>query len=470
MIKAKIGILFITSGWFREVGLQTSASPLTDEVQKIADEIIGNLSAFCEPVFDGVIYSIKDAESAAERIRQADVDGLIISPLMWCEDQILRAALKKLSKFPILICTFFPSKSLPNQVTFNEMLKGSGSVGALQMSGLLKREEYNYKSVAGYYLDEKIYKEIQINCLSFAIKRSLKNTKCGVLPFPCDQMSTTFVDDFTIRKLYGVEIKYLELQRFKNEAGNVSQSEIREFISLLKDKNYEIEVDEKNMTEGARYSLAMEKIIREEKLNMLAMNDVCQEMHNCFGLRPSLTNPRLSESNVVVSMEADIASGIAMHILQQFTGEAPFYAEPLTVDLEKNAILFGHAGYHDGINSDEKFPVKVIPDIEYKNSDPYTGACTYFKFKPGPVTVVNCVYNGQKLQFTTFEGESLPGAPMLEGNSHLLCKMDIPLNEFYEQVIQIGVSQHWIVVPGRHRDNLENLCYWLNIEYVNPLK
>ena len=76
-------------------------------------------------------------------------------------------------------------------------------------------------------------------------------------------MSTTFVDDFNIRKLYGVELKYLELQRFKNEANKVSQSEIDEFISLLKNKNYEIEVDEKNLNEGARYSLAMERIITE---------------------------------------------------------------------------------------------------------------------------------------------------------------------------------------------------------------
>jgi len=173
-LKSKIGILFFTAGWFRDVGLQSSSSALTDEVQKIAEKIIKKLSAFCEPIFDGVIYSIKDAESAAEKINQVEVDGLIISPLMWCEEQILRAALKKLPKLQILICTFFPSKSLAKQLAFNEMLKGSGSVGSLQMSGFLRREEYFYKSVAGYYRDEKIYQEIQIHCLSFDHKTIFK--------------------------------------------------------------------------------------------------------------------------------------------------------------------------------------------------------------------------------------------------------------------------------------------------------
>ena len=98
-LKPKIGMLFLTSGWFREVGLQTSASPLTEDVQKIADEVIENLSLFCEPVYNGIIYSIKDADSAAQKIKSAEVDGLIISPLMWCEDQILLAALKNLPEY-----------------------------------------------------------------------------------------------------------------------------------------------------------------------------------------------------------------------------------------------------------------------------------------------------------------------------------------------------------------------------------
>ena len=467
MIKSKIGILFITSGWFREVGLQTSASSLSNEVQKIADEIIRNLSAFCEPIYNGVIYSIEDAEIAAQKITQAEVDGLIISPLMWCEDQILIAALKNLSELPVLVCTFFPYESLPEFLKFPEMLKGSGSVGTLQMSGLLKRRNYFYKSVAGYYRDENIYTEIRNHCLSFRIKQLLKKAICGVLPFPCDQMSTTFVDDFTIRKLYGMELKYLELQRFKKEAEKVSQSEIDKFISLIEGVGFDIEVDKKNINEGVKYALAMEKIVQQEKLNILAMNDVCNEIHDCFGLRPSLTNSKLSDSGVVVSMEADVAAGIGMYILRHLTGESPFYTEPLTADWQKNIILFGHAGYHDSINRDEKNPVRIIPDVEYKNSDLFTGACAYFKYKPGPVTVVNSVYNGEKLQFTIFEGNSLPGPPMLEGNCHLLCETDISLKIFYEQVIQTGVSQHWIVVPGKHHKELEVLCYWLNIDYMN---
>ncbi|GAI25477.1 unnamed protein product, partial [marine sediment metagenome] len=208
-----------------------------------------------------------------------------------------------------------------------------------------------------------------------------------------------------------------------------------------------MEVDQKNLTEGIRYAIALEKVISDERIGIFVMNDIIDEMHACFGLRPCLTNPRLSASGVVVTMEADIAAGIAMCILRLFTGKSPFYAELYTADLEKNAFLMGHPGYHDSINHDEKYPVKIVPDVEYENSDPFSGACTFFKYKPGPVTVVNSVYNGEKLRWTVFEGYSLQGPPKMEGSCHLFCRIETPIKEFCNRAIQIGVSQHWPEIP-----------------------
>ncbi|UCB45829.1 MAG: hypothetical protein JSV25_16780 [Spirochaetota bacterium] len=464
--KPKIGIIFITSGWFRDVGLQSPSSSLTNEVDNIAKEIVKRLSKFLVPVYRGVLYSEDEARHAAEEIKNENVDGIIIAPLMWCEDQILRAALKQLPRLPSLLCLFLPSKYLPDFVEYQQMLKGSGLVAILQLSGFLKREGYLYKTVTGYYEDTDIYDEIREHCLAFKILSSMKNVKCGVLPFRCNQMSTTYIDEFTVRKLYGIELHYLELQRFQKEAQKVSKDDIDKFKKILKSEGHVVEVDQRNLTEGIRYAIAMEKILTDEGISILAMNDIIEEMHDCFGLRPCLTSPGLSSAGIVVTMEADIAAGIAMYVLSKFTAKSPFYAELYTADLENNAFLMGHPGYHDNIHHDEDYPVKIVPDVEYKNSDPFTGACSFFKYMPGPVTVVNSVYNGERLRWTVFEGHSLPGPPKLEGSSHIFCKIEKPIKEFCTSVVQVGVSQHWIVVPGHIMKNLENLCTWLNIEYI----
>jgi len=285
------------------------------------------------------------------------------------------------------------------------------------------------------------------------------------LPFRCEQMSTTYVDEFTIRKQYGIELRYLEIAHFREIAQNVRKEEIKAFKELLKKNSFQIEVDERNLDEGIKYSIAMEKVIAREGLHILSMNDVIDEMHTKMGLRPCLSNPRIDASGAVVSMEADIAAGIAMRILRLFTEFAPFYTELFTVDLSANAFLMGHAGYHNPSLHDPQYGVRIVPDVEYENSDDFTGACTYFKYKPGPVTIVNAVYNGEKLQWMVFEGESLAGPPKLNGNCHLFCEVKVPVGDFFKRSIDIGVSQHFIVVPGHLSKNLALLCEWLDIEY-----
>ncbi|MBM3705330.1 MAG: hypothetical protein FJW66_02285, partial [Actinobacteria bacterium] len=414
----------------------------------------------------GVIFSARSAIETARKAKSADVDALLISPLMWCEDYILKTILKELPGKPVIFCTVMPYKGFKKVMSVDEMLKGTGTVGSLQMSGFLKKENINYKSVVGYYSDEQMYSEIEKHLRAVALARQLKDTRCGVLPFRCDQMTVTYVDEFNLHNLYGIELEYLELQRIKDIAQSSGRNEIEDLRSLIDKCSFEIEVDDANLTEAIKYSLALEKVIIEKKLKILAINDVSEEMHKCFGMRPCLVNPRLTEYGISVPMEADIAAGIAMHILAEYTGVSSFYSEILCASLQDNTFLAGHAGYYNFDNCDPEYPVKVISDPEYKNSDRFTGACMHYKYRPGPVTAVNSIYDGTRLKWTAIEGQSLQGPPKLEGYCHVYCKIDKPLVEFFNEAIESGVSQHWVYTPGHIADDLEILCRLNSIKYT----
>ena len=202
------------------------------------------------------------------------------------------------------------------------------------------------------------------------------------------------------------------------------------------------------------------------KINIFCINDIIEEMHSVTGLRPSLYNPRLSESGVVVAMEADIPAGIGMYILKMFTGQSPIFTEVLTADLEKNSLVLGHAGYHEAVNYDENYPLKIVPDVEYKTTGKFSGAVSCIKYKPGDVTLVNCVYNGSRLRFTAFDGESVECPPKLEDTNHLFCRLNLPVGDFFNKALKLGVSQHFLVIPGNYCDNLERLCQFVDIEFV----
>jgi hypothetical protein len=166
-------------------------------------------------------------------------------------------------------------------------------------------------------------------------------------------------------------------------------------------------------------------------------------------------------------MEADIAAGIGMFIVKNFTNETPFYVEILNTDLSKNAFVLGHAGYHEAVNYDSTYPIKIVPDIEYKNSDKFTGAVSCFKYKSGDITLINCIYNGEKLKFSVIEGESLECPPLLEDTNHLVCKINKPVDWFLDTLVNSGISQHFFVIPGRHSLNLGYLCKFIDIEFIS---
>ena len=465
MDRPKIGVVLVTSGWFRDIGLQQEGSETTSRIGAIGARIVESLEVFAEPIFGGVLFSADEAAAAGRQIRAADVEAVLLVPLMWCEDQIVRACLKEIPRVPIILWTFSPTTALPEYVEFQTMLQGSGPVCTLQLSGMLKREGYDYHSVAGSLEDRGVFDEIRIMAQSVAIRSALSTLKVGVLPFPCAQMSTTYVDEFQLRNCYGIELRYLELSRVADIADKVSAGDITRFRRELIPKDAIIEVDDRNLEHGIRYSLALEAVIQAEGLGVLAINDVIDEMHSAFGLRPCLANPRIARSGAVVSMEADIAAGVAMYALRSIGGASPFYTEIFGVDYSANELLLGHAGYHDHINADPTLPVRIVPDIEYENSDRFTGCATYFKYRAGPVTVINSVWSGSRLKWLGIEGHSVPGPPRLEGNCHLACRIQMSVKDFLTTAVESGVSQHWIVVPGHVLNDLAVLCRFTHIEF-----
>lgn len=464
--RPRLGVLLVTSGWFREVGLQGAGSDTTQEVSRAGTAVVKRLEEFADPVYDGVLFSTADAEKAARRILAEGVDGLLLAPLMWCEDAIPRAALAILKGLPLVLWTYSPGPSLPDVVPFQVMLRGSGAVCTMQLSGMLKREGTAFWSVAGHAEDRSVFQEIGSLVQAMAVRRILRSARIGMLPFPCDQMSSTWVDEFGLRARYGVQLRHLELERVRRCAQECAVEEMQAFQEAILKSGASVEVDEKNLHEGICYAIALARVMREEQLSGLAMNDVIPEMHASFGLRPCLCNPVLSSSGAVVSMEADVGAATAMLALRLFTGESPFYAEPFSADYASNVILMGHAGYHDTANADPGAPVRIVSDVEYENSDPFTGAASFFKYRPGPVTAVNSVWDGEGLQWCCVEGDSLPGPAKLEGNCHVLFRPAMPVKEMFRKVVEIGVSQHWLFIPGLRAADLAMLCSMLGVRFV----
>ena len=140
------------------------------------------------------------------------------------------------------------------------MIQGSGAVCTLQLSGMLKRERRWFRAVAGPVGEELTYRRIGGWARAMAVARRLNGLRVGVLPFRCDQMSTTYVDEFELRRLYGVELVYLELERVRREAAGVGAGELDGLRLAIEQGCARVRVDPRNLEEGLRYALALQKV------------------------------------------------------------------------------------------------------------------------------------------------------------------------------------------------------------------
>ena len=300
-----------------------------------------------------------------------------------------------------------------------------------------------------------------------AVRRILQSARIGVLPFPCDQMSTTWVDEFGLRARYGVQLRHLELERVRRFAAESTSEEVSSFREAIARSGARVEVDERNLQEGIRYAHC--NGAPDTGGAALRACDERRDPGNARSLRPA-TLPVQSQA---VFVRCRCVDGSGCRCLNCDARAATVHWR---VSVLHGTIFRRLRAEYDfngpcrirtiPVNADLNVPVGIISDVEYENSDLFTGAVNFFKYKPGPVTAVNSVWDGEGLRWCCCEGESLPGPVKLEGNCHMLFRPAMPVKEFSRRVVEIGVSRHWLFIPGLHAVDLSTLCSILRVGFM----
>jgi L-arabinose isomerase len=462
--KPRIGLLPLTSEWFTQVGATSgsfSSLPLALESD------LAGIRVALEPemalVSPGILASNQQVVEAIRLFQQEAVDAVVIVYLTWGEDRTLIEAVHGLGDCPFLLWCYVPFERLPDPLSMPEMLRASGPVGSLQASGPLKRLGKRFVTAFGSYGNHQTIQHIASFARAARLAQDLKRAVIGVLPYRCDQMSGTYVDEFRLKHELGPELKYLTTHDYRAVCETLPESQVQTFVQeLLRQYPAAPNLTRVGLERGARISLGLARFVKQHNLDALAIEDVGEEMHRILGLRPCLSVPVLFEQ-VVVSMEAEIGGAVALLMLQQFTASPVMYTELFSVDISENCLLLGHAGMQDARLSND---VILEPDGEYLESEP-DSAWMSFRARGGPVTLLSVFCDRQRFKLVIGHGEALPGPRRLLGSPHAVVRLKTPLALFIERALHTGMTQHFGLVHGDARAELEMLAEILNLELVD---
>jgi L-arabinose isomerase len=381
---------------------------------------------------------------------------------MWSEDEPILRVLEEMRDTPLLLWCWTPGTSLPESLTALDLIKWSGPVGAQQISGALKRSGRKFMFVIGNHNEKETIREIQEFLAAAAVARSLRHARIGLLPYRYGVMTNTWVDEFDLRSKMGIDIIYISVSQLASSAASIKDGEVKSYVDDLQGIRVSPQVSPKGLSEAARTSLGVAKIVKDQRLDALSIGDCNDELHAVLKCRPCLYLPSVFEHGVVVGSEGDLLGILAQLILARLSGQPTLFTEIFTYDEQRNQILVGHAGMHDIRLAESRSAVTITPDYEYPKEE--AGVWMAFSVKAGQVTLLSITSGQRGFHFVATKGEALPAEGKLQGYPNALVKLDVPLKSFFATTTAVGTTQHWALVRGDLIGGISKLAYILGID------
>lgn len=471
-VKAKVGILLIATERFQRLGADTENG--TYECRKLmeAEEYVREMKDFCDTVFTGQIYTRADLEYAMNAFFNEKVDCVFALFLSWAEDFLWIRFLRDMSPIPILFACKtrerIPFTDTYAENDFVEFLSAGGLVGSLEASGSIKRMQRSMTETIIGTLPE-IMKKAKSFFAAAATRSKLRRSNLGLLASYNEVMWSTYLDPYQIFTKIGPELKFLSVAALVKEIGAVEEEDVKENCSLLMGL-YEMldDVDMDKFKESVRASLGLERLARKAGVNMLVLNDVDTVLLTEVGLRPGFL-PTPVGGDILVVPEGDLGGGLATFILNLLSGNCVSFIEPFHIELEQDCFVAGHAGPND-YTGDGK--VKIGKDVRFAKSNyKYAGApFAWYVIPAGLKTMLHLSECNGRYKMVCTLIEALPTEHFITSYSHGRFRpIKGTTQELFDQLIRIGVTQHYAIVEGNFMRELENLAGLMDFDFYNLL-
>jgi L-arabinose isomerase len=381
---------------------------------------------------------------------------------MWSEDQPLFRVLEGLEETPLLLWSWTPGSKLPESLTALDLIRWSGPVAAQQIAGALRRLGRDFTFILGNHSDSETLEEIGDFIAAAVTIRGLRHSRVGLIPHRYLVMSNTWVDEFELMHKLGINVIYVSVNDLRESSRSVKDAEIRTYLDEMRDIRVLDEVSPRGLSEAARVSLGLAKMVEKLRLDAVSIGDCDDELHALLQCRPCLYLPSVFEMNIVVGMEGDLLGIVAQLVPSRLSGQPTMFTEIFTYDETKNEMLVGHAGMHDIRLARNRSAVTITPD--YESPREKAGVWMAFSVRPGPVTLLSIASTTGGIHFVVAKGEPLPSEGRSEGYPSALVRLNTPLKSFFKVTTEVGTTQHWALVPGDLRNRLSRLASVLGLE------
>jgi L-fucose isomerase-like protein len=454
----RVAVILLRAEWFDSV---VALPELVQAVQVDERLLLERLETALDIAGHWVVNSPGSLQNCVRELRSLDADLFILAFQVWAEDFYLNPLAQAIAGRPLAVWCYLPWQQPPQPATFLDVLRGSGPVGTFEGLGTLRNLGLRFSFTHGAPDHPRPLRDLQVAARAAQVQRLLRQARFGLLPARNEQMQSTFVDEFRLRKELGPQVKYLSVGELQRAAEALSMPELQAYLDQLHEHPLRGASPE-DLALAARASLGLAHLALDSDLDLLCLEDITPELHTALGLRPCLYPPLLSEGGCALSLEGDLGAATAQFILRRLSGGPTLFVEFWYWDEVQNVIVGGHAGAQDPRLA-QPGSLWISQDYEFAQSDRSRGAHFQFIARPGRVTLLQLRCTPTSWQALLVGGEALDGPPRLEGYPHAAIRLDISLDDFVRRVARLGATQHWIMAYGDLQAELRALFELLDV-------
>jgi L-arabinose isomerase len=450
---------------------------LLDDLLEKQAVFIKKLEKYQVEIIDfGLVDDVTKAYELVPRLKGANLDLIFCDMLTYATSSTFGIIIKSM-EVPIVLVALQPDQALNySQASTYQQLYNDDICSLPEFTGVAVRMGKKVPDViiGTLHDDPQAEQEIEEYCRIARVLHDLKTARIGHIGHPIEAMLDMHSDATMLTAHFGAHIVQCEAHEIVNQYEQVSETDVdreKERIVGFFDTPDPVSdpISEKlkasDLDVAARVSVALEKFVKERKLDGLAY----------YYDGPDHSNTRLVMSNLIVGNslltgagfpmcgESDLKCCIAMFIMDRL-GIGGSFAEFHPVDFKENFILVGHDGPHNITIAQGK---PVLRSLKKYHGKPGFGAGVEFKIKEGPITMlsISSTHEG-KFKFVIAEGESVEGPIPPTGNTNTRGFFKPDVRTFLKRWVKEGPTHHFALGVGHHAPAIEKIANYLNIASV----
>ena len=468
--KARVGVFAIALGAY------------LPQFPSLVEEFEGQYAHFKEMIPDsvelvdgGIVTTKEQSQEAGDKFRAADVDIVFMQLLTYATSYNMLPAVKDLS-VPVVLVNIQKLKALDYDTAGTaEWLGEAYACGAVgEMVADLNRYGKRSAVITGVVEggDPGVDREIAEWCLAAQTRRRFRDTNIAQIGRPYPGMMDLYIDESNLYRRMQLYTKQFDWEKIWAIADDVTDDgiirkkaeDILDTFDIVGEENTSHKELIQKVYEMARYVVAFEKWVQDEKIGLVASH------YDGFakgqaGVVDSLLIPAFSmliKQGTACAVEGDMKVAMAMSILKTISGTGQL-AEMYTIDFNDDVTLIGHSGSGDADISKAKKPTMKVMDVFHGKTG--GGYLTQFYPPAGPITYLAITQDGDgHFKFVAAEGVNEEGKILQNGDTMMRTRFACSAADFVTRWSECGPTHHFGAAVGHHIEVIKKVAKIFDVE------